>query len=134
MRTLPPNFRDLSGRRFGRLTVQEYVTPEPGRRGARWICLCDCGVRCEIEAHHLVSGKTRSCGCYRKEFASGNTPRAHAVWRIPVTVLADGVTHRFASVTEAAGWIGCVPSTVAKHIYTGKPFRNFSIQTNNPKI
>lgn len=54
---------DLTGKRFGRLTVIKR-----GKRNAQlarwWICLCDCGNYCEIRAGQLRNGGTKSCGCY----------------------------------------------------------------------
>ena len=127
MRHLPPNFKDLTGRRFGRLTVLEYELPEPGRRGARWICLCDCGVRCTVDAFHLISGKTSSCGCYRKEVASRNTVYAHKIWRVPVSV--DGIV--YPSMDAAAKAAGCSVSTVFNHLRNGRPFNDHIFA--NPK-
>lgn len=63
--------RDLTGQRFGRLTVIERAPNNP-RSGARWRCMCDCGNYKEVSSQQLVSGMTVSCGCYRKEL---NTTR-----------------------------------------------------------
>lgn len=51
---------DLRGRRFGLLTVREYVF----RTGAAssWLCDCDCGQTSEVRTGDLNSGSTRSCG------------------------------------------------------------------------
>jgi hypothetical protein len=61
---------DLSGKRFGRLTVQQ----EYKRIGRRlyWDCLCDCGIRKFILGAHLTKGSSLSCGCLRNEL---NTER-----------------------------------------------------------
>lgn len=32
-----------------------------------WHCRCDCGTEKDISRTNLVQGKTKSCGCYRKE-------------------------------------------------------------------
>lgn len=58
---------DLTGRRFGRLTVL-------GKVGAykydtytisRWLCRCDCGKTIVVLGNGLKQGRTRSCGCLR---------------------------------------------------------------------
>lgn len=51
--------RDLTGQRFGRLEV--IRRGETGRR-TQWICRCDCGAVKSIDASHLISGGSRSCG------------------------------------------------------------------------
>lgn len=53
---------DLSGRRFGLLTVVDRA--ENNRHGcAVWRCLCDCGSEKSVSGNHLVTGNTASCGC-----------------------------------------------------------------------
>ena len=54
------------GARFGRLIVSE----DRGGRPRRYLCVCDCGGRKETACYQLTSGKTRSCGCLRKELLS----------------------------------------------------------------
>lgn len=54
---------DLTGRRFGKLVVNEYSETKSGR--AYWTCLCDCGKIIDISATHLLNGHTKSCGCLR---------------------------------------------------------------------
>ena len=56
---------DLTGQRFGRLTVLGPAYSKGYRR--YWRCLCDCGKEKPVEGGHLKSGHTKSCGCYRSE-------------------------------------------------------------------
>lgn len=56
--------KDLSGQRFGRLTVTGLARVD-GR--AIWSCLCDCGQRKEVTSNHLRRGAILSCGCWRRE-------------------------------------------------------------------
>lgn len=56
---------DLAGRKFGRLTVVEFI-PTPDK-SSRWIVLCDCGVKKSIQSSALTSGATVSCGCFHIE-------------------------------------------------------------------
>jgi hypothetical protein len=53
---------DLTGKRFGRLTVLERCQ---GQKPIRWICRCDCGKIVEKPSANLQKGKTKSCGCIR---------------------------------------------------------------------
>lgn len=60
------NFKDLTGKRFGRLTVTSRA--ENTKSGqTRWNCHCDCGNEKMIMGSSLRKGMTTSCGCYRKE-------------------------------------------------------------------
>lgn len=52
---------DLTGKLFGRLV------PIERREGSAWLCQCDCGNTKTIKTNALTSGKTRSCGCLRKD-------------------------------------------------------------------
>lgn len=55
---------DLTGEKFGRLTVQEWAG------NGKWKCLCECGNTILVQTDNLKSGNTKSCGCYQKEQAS----------------------------------------------------------------
>lgn len=61
--------RDLTGQKFGRLTVLHRDTTKPKGHGkpVYWVCQCECGNIKSIYAHNLTMGKTQSCGCLRKE-------------------------------------------------------------------
>lgn len=61
---------DLTGQRFGRLTVLRRMPSEKGR--CQWACVCDCGARVKGNANSLRMGKARSCGCLQKEAARVN--------------------------------------------------------------
>ena len=64
---------DLTGRRFGWLTVLER-RPSTGRsRAGRWLCQCDCGNQCEAAGNLLTGGKKTDCGCRSvKNYAYAN--------------------------------------------------------------
>lgn len=61
---------DLTGQRFGRLTVieraEDYIRPN-GHTAVRWRCICDCGKEKITTAYSLTHGYCISCGCYRNE-------------------------------------------------------------------
>ena len=56
---------DLTGQRFGRLTVIEYF--DTHKSFARWLCKCDCGNQTVVCGSNLRRGNSTSCGCYRHE-------------------------------------------------------------------
>ena len=66
---------DLTGQIFGRLTVLEQAEDKvyaSGTRYAQWRCQCSCEDKTiiVITGYCLRSGKTKSCGCIRKERAA----------------------------------------------------------------
>ncbi len=64
-----PKLIDLTGKKFGRLVVIEFVGRNK-RRQSKWLCLCDCGQKSIIFGYHLKDDSTKSCGCLRKEVVS----------------------------------------------------------------
>ena len=60
--------RDLTGRRFGRLTVLEYGMDASGKQ--KWKCRCDCGNVVYKATGHLNAGAV-SCGCLKKKDLTG---------------------------------------------------------------
>ncbi len=68
-------FVDVTGQRFGRLTVLSYAglgTTKPERL---WLCKCDCGETTTTKYYSLVSGRATSCGCYgREQFRQKSLP------------------------------------------------------------
>ena len=59
---------DLTGQKFGRLTVISRAENK-GKRAA-WNCLCECGKKVVVEGSLLKSGNTQSCGCLKREITS----------------------------------------------------------------
>jgi len=60
---------DLTGQRFGRLTVLK----EAGRTKWKqiiWHCLCDCGNYKNIVSFSLKNGDSKSCSCFSREEAA----------------------------------------------------------------
>lgn len=56
---------DLTGKKFGRLTV--IGLDDRGTRRTYWVCQCECGNIKVARSDALVSGRTKSCGCIKKE-------------------------------------------------------------------
>ena len=49
-----------------------YTVINSGIKHGRSICKCDCGTIKEVDNYLLISGKTKSCGCFKSEKASYN--------------------------------------------------------------
>lgn len=58
-------FIDLSGKRFGRLTVIGRA-PNKGK-DTMWLCRCDCGNEKSVRGNDMKQGKIKSCGCLHSE-------------------------------------------------------------------
>ena len=59
--------RDLTGQKFGKLTVtgkspEKYVAPN-GRTDSIFYCHCDCVKESDVRRSQLLTGRTKSCGC-----------------------------------------------------------------------
>lgn len=62
--------KDLTGQKFGRLTVIEKDENNPlSEKRTYWLCKCDCGNIKSVASQSLLRKKnpTRSCGCIRNE-------------------------------------------------------------------
>lgn len=67
---------DLTGQRFGRLTV--IGIDERGTRKTYYNCQCDCGLVKSVRADSLTAGTIRSCGCLKKEQDAENLIANHS--------------------------------------------------------
>ena len=72
--------KDLTGKRFGMLTVIEQA----GHQGrlVMWHCKCDCGGERTVAGRYLREGKANSCGC--KMIPHQNCDcygRLHRIWK-----------------------------------------------------
>lgn len=75
-------FIDLTGQRFGRLVVLERAS-NGSYQQTRWLCQCDCGNKCIVQAGALKSGNSKSCGCLHRDRVTthGQTKaRLHTIW------------------------------------------------------
>ena len=62
----------LVGRLFGRLTVMEM------RPRMTCLCQCQCGTLKMVRRQHLLSGRTNSCGCLRKDWEARTRTTEHS--------------------------------------------------------
>lgn len=61
--------KDLTGQKFGRLTVIKKVGSNKYNR-TLWLCKCECGNETITNALSLKTGNTKSCGCLQKKHIS----------------------------------------------------------------
>ncbi len=59
---------DLTGKKFGRLTVMRQCENIGASIG--WYCFCECSKAIKVRGYSLRNGTTSSCGCYAREVRS----------------------------------------------------------------
>lgn len=91
---------DLTGQRFGRLVAKCY---SGNRHHGKllWLCQCDCGNTCEVNANHLAGRGAKSCGCLNRE-SSAKTGKNNA-------------THGMKRTPEYRSWIAMKTRCLNKH-------------------
>lgn len=65
------NLSDLTGLRFGRLTVVSKAPDTLDSKYPKWRCVCDCGSTKDVVKSSLMHNLTTSCGCLRGGKAGG---------------------------------------------------------------
>jgi hypothetical protein len=90
-----PKFKNLTGERFGRITVLEFSFRNENLK-AIWLCKCDCGSILEIIGGSLVSKRQVSCGCFKNERVSrmGKLSLKHGLSHTPEMAVWKGINQR----------------------------------------
>lgn len=125
---------DLTGRRFGRLTVLEldpvpYISPNSHKRFRRWRCRCDCGTELTV-LQSLLTRKngTKSCGCAQSDAAQNHADdltgcvfgRLKVIRKVPLdNPLPNGVIN---------GWL-CECECGTRKVYTQKELCSNHVQS-----
>lgn len=55
--------KDLTGKKIGRLTVIKIMEGRYNRQ-IKYLCKCECGNETVVAGHNLITGRTKSCGCF----------------------------------------------------------------------
>jgi hypothetical protein len=74
-------YKDLTGRRFGRLTVmrREGSVPNGSGTAPTWLVRCECGQEKPVRGADLRSGHVTSCGCLSRPHGMFGTPE-YSAW------------------------------------------------------
>lgn len=70
--------KDLTGKKFGKLSVLAKTNNRADGGSVVWQCKCDCGNIVEISSKKLVNGLAVSCGCYQKERQKYSMKKLHS--------------------------------------------------------
>lgn len=86
---------DETGKKYGRLTVIDRSW-SAGKKGAYWLCVCDCGNQTIVCGSNLRNGNTKSCGCLEQEnrVQNGYTKRIHGMSRTRLYEVWSGMKKR----------------------------------------
>lgn len=79
---MPAHIKDLTGKKFTRLTVLGIYGRVKRYDGTLlyWSCVCECGTVKAIQGNDLKSGKVKSCGCLMREL-NANSLRCKTLQR-----------------------------------------------------
>ena len=117
--------QNLVGKRFGRLLVinqaEDYIIGNNSHYYTRWQCQCDCGKIVDVMQNKLISGRTTSCGCFRKETTSKRRTRDLRGERFGKLVVLEKVKGKD---TRSAWWLcqcdcGCTTITRSSYLVSG---------------
>lgn len=64
--------KNIIGNKYGRLTVIKMLDEKGNRGQLKYLCKCDCGKSHIVTGESLRSGKSKSCGCLKKDFIEKN--------------------------------------------------------------
>lgn len=118
------NFIDLTGKRFGRLTVLERAD---GKGRCKWRCLCSCGNEVVVLGYNLKNGNTQSCGCLMRERAvAANTTHGEVGSRLYRT-WQDMKKRCLNPNVEKYPIYGGRGITVCREWLTYEPFRDWAL-------
>jgi hypothetical protein len=67
---------DLAGQDFHSLSVLHRAPQRQNTRSTYWVCRCECGTEIEVESVRLRNGRTKSCGCQKRQFLAASS-RVH---------------------------------------------------------
>lgn len=130
--------KDISGQKFGRLTVVALAdrTLWRGEGKTAWVCRCDCGQEKILTGYSFTGGGVKSCGCLQRESATvratkhghrlkGKSSAAYSSWRSMMTRCENKNHHNYKNyggrgITVCDRWKGV------------NGFRNFLEDMGNP--
>ena len=129
---------DLTGKRFGRLTVLGKHAGTKHGQHARWDCICDCGNTTISDGGSLRAGKTKSCGCLCAENNSKAKTKSLVGQRFGrLTVLEyAGTNHNHQALWKCACDCGSEIAVIGSNLRSGNTISCgcFHLETTIPKL
>lgn len=97
---------DITGQRFGRLSVVKKADRASPSGGSLWECLCDCGATKTVNASNLRNGGSRSCGCLAGEWSKSMGSNPAFVAKRAASQVRHGHKKRGNASPEYKTWLG----------------------------
>lgn len=97
-------FKNLSGKKFGRLNVTNEYTKRRDRNGMvriYWKCICDCGNEEYANTSALLGGHKQSCGCLQRE-AARKAKTKYGISRSRIYKILTGMRQRCENPNNSA--------------------------------
>jgi hypothetical protein len=85
---------DLIGRKFSHLTVVQGLGIPEGKKGFRWLCVCDCGAKVNRMASSLLRSRHRYQSCKRCAQNSYRLPPGEVSWNCHYASYIHGARSR----------------------------------------
>lgn len=73
--------KDITGKKFERLTVLYRDESKIFSKGAVWKCICDCGKEVSAYGSDLRNGIQKSCGCYARDVNKAAIREKSSMWK-----------------------------------------------------
>ena len=105
---------DLTGKRFGRLTVTGYAYTK--NKKACWNCVCDCGNSGVFVGSYLRNGETKSCGCHKRDVSGLHNAidlTGKKVGRLLVQYLSQKKPRKWHCVCECGNEVDVITNCLA---------------------
>lgn len=119
--------QDISGNRYGRLTAVRYVGKSKGKQ-TLWECRCDCGNMVVVHQQNLVSGHSKSCGCFNAE-VTGKRNRTHGDTKTRIYRIWHDMMYRCYSENHKSYYLyGGKGITVCKPWHNYNNFKKWALQ------
>lgn len=73
--------KEIIGNKYGKLLVVDFHSERGNNNQIMYSCKCDCGNLHITSGESIRSGKSKSCGCNRKNPPNKEIDREYAIWR-----------------------------------------------------
>lgn len=119
-------YKTMLGQSFGRLIVMDFAGVDE-KRNKLWLCKCSCGGVKLVKHQYLIAGKTRSCGCLKREHqwqpraAKSDLARVEALFLLNYKALRRRNAAKFKN-SKCICFKTFKRLTLSRCVYCGEPY------------